>query len=60
MRGIAPGSYRLFAWETVDEDAYQDPDFLRAFADSSQNVSVSSGERLTPEVKVIPAEKAAN
>jgi len=60
MRGVAPGSYRLYAWESVDEGDYQDPDFLRAFADQGESVSVSSGARLTPEVKVIPAEKMAN
>ena len=31
IKGIAPGGYKLFAWEVVEEGAYQDPDFLKPF-----------------------------
>jgi hypothetical protein len=28
VRGIAPGDYKLFAWEGIEEGAHQDPEFL--------------------------------
>src|SRR5712692_9455274 len=28
IKGIAPGGYKLFAWEDVESGAYQDPEFL--------------------------------
>jgi len=30
ITGIAPGEYKLFAWEQIEESAYQDPEFLKA------------------------------
>jgi len=29
IKGIAPGRYKLFAWEDVEEGAYQDPEFIK-------------------------------
>ncbi|HKS95415.1 MAG TPA: carboxypeptidase-like regulatory domain-containing protein, partial [Terriglobia bacterium] len=31
MRGVIPGDYSLFAWETLDGNAYLDPDFLKLY-----------------------------
>lgn len=30
-KAIAPGAYKLFAWEDVETGAYKDPEFLKAF-----------------------------
>jgi len=27
LTGIAPGDYKLFAWEDVEEEAYRDPEY---------------------------------
>lgn len=31
LRGIAPGEYKLFSWEEVKADAWQDPEFIKPF-----------------------------
>ena len=53
IRGIAPGKYKLFAWETIDEGAFYDPDFLRPILDDGKSVEVSPSSRAQVQVKVI-------
>ena len=31
FRGIAPGEYKIFSWEEVEDGAWEDPDFLKLF-----------------------------
>lgn len=54
LRGIAPGSYKLFAFESVDEGAWLDPDFIAAFEDFGHAVSVGESSNLTQDVRTIP------
>jgi hypothetical protein len=54
FRGIAPGEYKIFAWEAIDDFAYYDPDFLRAFEQQGRPVSISESSRETADVKLIP------
>ena len=54
FRGIAPGEYKIFAWEGIDDFAYFDPDFLRAFEQQGRPVSISEFSRETADVKLIP------
>lgn len=51
MQGIAPGSYKLFAWESVDFDRVMyDPDFLRPYDSSGQSVEVAEGSKQNVQV----------
>ena len=43
LRGIAPGEYKLFSWEEAESDAWQDPEFLKAFEDKGEKISVPEG-----------------
>jgi hypothetical protein len=55
LAGIAPGSYRLYAWEEVDTNAVRyDPDFVKPFETSSQRVQISEGAIQTVTLKQIP------
>ena len=56
VRGIAPGEYKLFAWEDVESGAYQDPDFLGPFESLGQTVTIREYSHQTLQLKVIPAE----
>jgi hypothetical protein len=41
LRGIAPGDYKLFSWEPMDElYGWEDPDFLKPFESKGQNISL--------------------
>jgi hypothetical protein len=46
LRGIAPGDYRLFSWDEVEEGAWEDPDFLKPFEEKrlGQKVTVQDGD----------------
>jgi hypothetical protein len=51
---LAPGDYRIFAWNDVSADAWQDPDFIRAYEDQSKRVRITEGSRENVELRVIP------
>ena len=55
LRGLRPGDYTLFAWESVDSDAYYNPEFLKSFEGQGSGLRVSEGERKTLQLEVIPA-----
>jgi hypothetical protein len=44
IRGIAPGDYKLFSWEQVEQNAWEDPDFLKQFEAKGQSVSLQEGD----------------
>jgi hypothetical protein len=51
--GIAPGDYRAFAWEDVENGAWQDPDFLRQFEDRGRRVTISENGTANLELRLI-------
>jgi Carboxypeptidase regulatory-like domain len=59
IRGITPGDYTLFAWETVEEGAYQDPEFLRPYKDRGKPIHVDEGSKLNSEMELIPTSEPA-
>jgi protocatechuate 3,4-dioxygenase beta subunit len=59
ISGIAPGAYKLYAWEDVDTNAVRyDPDFLKPYEALGQTVQISEGASEHVTVKLIkkPAE----
>jgi len=56
IRSVTPGDYKLFAWDTVESGAWQDPDFLRPFEDFGQVVHITEGSQSSADVKVIATE----
>ncbi len=53
IRSVAPGDYRLFAFDAMEPGAYQDPEFLRPYEDRGQLVHVAEGGQSTAEAEVI-------
>jgi hypothetical protein len=53
FEGLAPGDYRIFAWDDVPTDAWEDPDFIRFYEDRGRPVRVSEGSRESIEMKLI-------
>lgn len=56
LRGIAPGEYKLFAWNDVEPGAYQDPEFLRRYEEKGKLVHIDEASRVTTELKLIPVQ----
>lgn len=54
MQGVPPGSYRAFAWEGVERDAWQDPGFMAPIEGLGFNVQVSEGAQANADLLVIP------
>lgn len=57
FRGIPPGEYILLAWEEIESGAYYDPDFLRRYENSALPVRLREAERVSVEVKSVPADE---
>ena len=54
LRGIPPGNYKLFAWEELEENAYLNSDYLRAYEPLGVAVSIVAGDNRAVPVRVIP------
>jgi len=54
FQGIAPGEYKLFAFEDVADGAWFDAEFLRTREDLGSTVRIGSGNNDPVELKVIP------
>jgi hypothetical protein len=54
LRGLPPGDYTIFAWESVEGEAYFNPDFMRNFEGQGKAAHLNEGERASLQVKVIP------
>jgi hypothetical protein len=55
LRGLPPGDYTVFAWESVDGDAYYNPEFLKSCEGQGKALRVSEGDRASVQLKTIPA-----
>jgi hypothetical protein len=53
FRGIAPGEYKLFSWEQVEQNAWEDPDFLKAFEPKGETISLQEGDGKSIELVAI-------
>src|SRR5215471_11961239 len=53
LRGLAPGSYEVFAWEEIESNAWTDPDVLRSYAGFARLITVEDGSRANIEVTLI-------
>jgi hypothetical protein len=54
--GVAPGSYKLFAWEQIPVGAEQDAEFMNAYDALGSHINVTAGLSLTDvQVTLIPA-----
>lgn len=56
LRGLAPGSYTLFAWESVEGEAYYNTEFLSAYEGQGTALHSSEGDRVSVQLKVILGE----
>jgi hypothetical protein len=55
LRGLAPGDYKLFAWERVEDGAWQDPDFMKLYENRGRSVRIAEDGRVTADAVLIPA-----
>jgi protocatechuate 3,4-dioxygenase beta subunit len=56
LQGITPADYRLFAWEDVEQGAWQDPEFIRLYQDYGKAYRFTEGSQTTVDLRLIPAQ----
>jgi hypothetical protein len=56
IRGIAPGDYKLFSWERVEQNAWEDPDFIKQFGSKGQSISLQEGDGKSMDLVAIRSE----
>jgi len=54
IRGLAPGSYTLYAWQDVEDGMWRIPDFLKSQEGNGAAVKVEEGSHQTTELKLSP------
>jgi hypothetical protein len=53
LRNVAPGDYRIVAWEDVEPGLLQDPDFRARFENRAATLKIEENAHETPEVKLL-------
>jgi hypothetical protein len=54
MRGVPPGDYKVFAWESIESYGYFDPELLRRDESKGQRVKIQDSDKASVSVKMIP------
>ena len=54
LRGLPPGDYTVLAWESVDGEAYYNPEFLKSYEGQGRLVHLEEGRRASVTLKAIP------
>jgi hypothetical protein len=55
MLGVAPGDYKLFAWEDIEPFSYNDPEVLKQFEDKGRPIHIDEMGNEMVDVRLIPA-----
>ena len=54
LDGVVPADYKIYAWESVENGAWTDPNFMRAYPSNGTAIRVVEGGRAAADVRVIP------
>lgn len=53
LKNVAPGEYRLYAFDTVEFQAYMDPEWLKPFESKGEKVSIEENAKPSVQLKLI-------
>ncbi len=54
FKSVAPGEYKVYAWEDVEPTAWMDAEFMKPFLGKGETVKVGESGRTEVEVSLIP------
>jgi hypothetical protein len=57
LRGIPPGSYKVFSWEALETNAYYDKDVLAQYEGQGKPIRIQESSKETADLKLIAAPK---
>ena len=55
VANIAPGEYKVFAWESIEPYSWFDPDILKRDEQAGKPVRFEESSRLRSDLRMIPA-----
>jgi protocatechuate 3,4-dioxygenase beta subunit len=53
LRGVPPGQYKLFSWDDVEQDEWEDADFFRDSEEKGVTMDVKNGDTKPIDLKLI-------
>jgi hypothetical protein len=53
MKGVAPGTWKVFAWDSIQPGAYQNAEFMQKYEARGTNVVVTAGMQANSNVTLI-------
>jgi Carboxypeptidase regulatory-like domain len=53
LHGVEPGDYTVLAWESVDGEAYYNPEFLKIYDGQGSSLRISEADRKSLRIEVI-------
>jgi len=53
FKGVTPGDYKILAWEEVEPNAFQDPEFVKPFESRAENLSLKENDRKAMTIKAV-------
>ncbi len=59
LHAVTPGAYTLIAWESVDGEAYYNPEFLSKYEGQGRALHLSEGERTSVQLGAVSWEEAS-
>ena len=54
LRGLTPGGYKLYAFEAMEDGAWQNPEFLKPYESLGEKVEIAEGANASKEMQLIP------
>jgi hypothetical protein len=60
LHGVPPGAYTLLAWESVDGEAYYNPEFLSKYEAQGRALHLNEGDRTTVPLVAVPSAEEAS
>jgi hypothetical protein len=57
MKGIAPGDYKVYGFQEIEQGAWQDPEFLKRYERDAESLSVTENGRHSVQLKLLVGEE---
>lgn len=55
LKGLAPGDYKLYAWEDIESNAWLDPEFRKQYERNAESLSIRESARESKQLAVLSA-----
>jgi len=55
ISGIPPGDYKVFAWDSIETNAWMNADFMRPYEDVGAPATIGANAKIPTQIRAIPA-----